>query len=213
MSKLVDQTMVEFAESVAGKTPTPGGGSVSALAGSLAGALGVMVGNLTIGRKKYQKLSEKEQQELDESYEQLQRVRTQLMELVDKDKEAFDEVMVAVKMPKETEGEQADRQAALQKATKGALEVPLETARACLEVLKLLEAFARKGNPNAITDLGVGALMAFAALEGALYNVEINLNDIEEDGYRQEVVTAVKQVWDAGKEQKDQITQLVKEKM
>ncbi|ACB84024.1 cyclodeaminase/cyclohydrolase family protein [Natranaerobius thermophilus] len=210
---LTEKTVEEFLEVLSSKEPAPGGGSVSALAGSLGSCLTTMVGNLTIGKKRYRNLDEAEQRELDEKFEQVQKIKTNLDNLIDRDKEAFDEVMAAVKMPKETEEEKAKRREALQKATQTALEVPLETARECLKVLQLQEAFARNGNPNAITDVGVGALMAYAGIEGAIYNVKINLSDLKDENYKKQVEQEVEKLLTEGQQLKEKIQSMVDEKM
>ncbi len=210
---LTDKSVTEFLEVLSSKEPAPGGGSVSALAGSIGGSLATMVGNLTIGKKHYRKLEESEQKVVDEKFEQVQQVKSNLDELIDKDKEAFDEVMAAIKMPKETDEEKTKRKETLQEATKTALEVPLETARQCLEVLKLQETFATYGNPNAITDVGVGALMAYAGIEGAIYNVNINLMDIKDEDYKTKVNEETEHILTEGERLKTKIQELVAEKL
>jgi len=210
---LTEKSVAEFLDVLSSKEPAPGGGSASALAGSIGSSLSIMVGNLTIGRKRYRNLEEVEQKELDQNLEELQQIKSNLDSLIDRDKEAFDKVMTAFKMPKDTEEEKAKRKEAIQGATKVALEIPLETARECLKVLKLQEAFARNGNPNAITDVGVGALMAFAGIEGALYNVEINLMDLDDETYKNKVNQETEDILSEGKELKENIQKLVSEKL
>lgn len=168
--------MNEFLDELASSSPAPGGGSVSALCGSLGAALDTMVCNLTIGKKKYADVSE-EMEELKASSEEL---RKSLYELIDKDAEAFNEVMRAFKMPKETEEQKSVRKQAIQKAFKGAAEVPLEVAGKCLEVLEVSAVLAEKGNKNAVSDAAVSALVARAGLQGALLNVKINLGSIKD---------------------------------
>ncbi len=213
MTKLIDMQVKEFMDTLASKEPTPGGGSASALAGGMAASLGIMVGNLTIGRKRYRNLSEDDQNELDDKYEKLQAAKRKLEGLVDKDKEAFDQLMAAFKMPKETDTEKEQRKRAIQEGTQRALDVPLETAQECLEVLHYLEVFARNGNPNAITDVGVGALMAQTAMEGALYNVEINLMDVADESYKKELRQQKEKMQVEGNELKEKIESLVYERM
>lgn len=161
----------EFLDSVASDKPTPGGGSVAALAGSLAAALGSMVAGLTLGRKKYAEVAE----EANRARRRLEEARGELLRLVEEDSRAFEAMMAARKMPEGNEREAATRARALAEATDRAIEVPLTTARLSAGLLELLQFVAEKGNVNAVSDAGVGALLARAAVLGAAYNVRINL--------------------------------------
>ncbi len=180
---LIDKSVKEFVNAVESKEPTPGGGSVAALAGSLGSSLTAMVGNLTIGRKSFEALDEETKKKFNDNFNKVTKIKDRLNDLVDKDVEAFDGFMKALKMPKTTEEEKAARKDAMEKATIEALEIPLDTATECLNVLKLQKVFAENGNVNAITDVGVGALMAYAGVEGALFNVIINLNGLKDEAY------------------------------
>ncbi len=180
---LLEKSVEEFVASVASKDPAPGGGSVAALSSSLGSALTAMVGNLTIGRKAYMKLDEDQQKELDRNFEKVQELIDRMNQLTEEDTTAFNGVMKAFKMPKETEEEKKIRKLAIEAATKEALEVPLTVGKESLEILKLQQVFADYGNPNAITDVGVGALLAYAGLEGALFNVLINLQGLSDEAY------------------------------
>jgi glutamate formiminotransferase/formiminotetrahydrofolate cyclodeaminase len=165
-----------FFEQVAGGTPTPGGGSVAAFVGALASCLATMVANLTLGKKKFP--------EHDESMREVKReagsLRARLVSLAGRDSEAFDGVLKARRLPQATADELAARDRALAAAELEATRVPLETAEACLGVLRLAETVAGRGNPNAVSDAGVAGLLAAAAGEGALLNVEINLKSLPE---------------------------------
>lgn len=180
----IDKSLKYYIDQAASKEPTPGGGSVSALAGSLGTALTSMVGNLTIGRKVYRELDEKDQEEMSKNFEELQKSIERLNAIVDEDTKAFDKVMKSFKMPKDTEEEKAARSASIQEGYKIALEVPLRCAEECYKVLELQEIFAKYGNVNAITDVGVGALLAATGLEGSLFNVKINLLSIKDEEYK-----------------------------
>lgn len=180
---LIDKPVKEFLDALESKEPTPGGGSVAALAGSLGAALTAMVGNLTVGRKAYEALDEATKEHFSKNFNEVIELKRRLNVLVDKDVEAFDLFMAALKMPKETEEEKAARNKAMEEATIEALEVPLTTANECLNILKLQKVFAENGNVNAITDVGVGALMAYAGVEGALFNVIINLKSLSDTAY------------------------------
>ncbi len=163
-----------FFEQVAGPTPTPGGGTVSAVVGALGAALANMVANLTLGKKKYAGVEE-EMRAIKREAGEAQRA---LMGLARRDSEAFDAVLAARRLPQGTEPEQAGRATAVAAAELEAARVPLLTAEACLGVIRLAERAARQGNVNAASDAGVSGLVAAAAAEGALLNVEINLKSL-----------------------------------
>jgi glutamate formiminotransferase/formiminotetrahydrofolate cyclodeaminase len=167
-------TLGAFLEQVAGPTPTPGGGTVAAVVGSLGAALASMVANLTIGRKKYAGAEEEMRAIKREAAE----CQSALLGLARRDSDAFEAVLEARRLPQSTESEQAERARALAAAELEAARVPLETAERCARVVALAERAARQGNPNAASDAGVAGLLAAAAAEGALLNVEINLKSI-----------------------------------
>jgi len=181
----------EFFNEVAASTPAPGGGSVASAAGALGAALASMVSRLTVSKRKYKKVHDEITAILSRSEE----LRKELMDLIVKDKEAFDRVMQAVKLPKGTEEEVKARAVQIEDANKGAALVPLKVAEKSLEVLSLVKVVAEKGNVNSITDAGVGALMAKAGMDGAILNVRINISGLNDkdfvgklnreiDGYR-----------------------------
>ena len=182
--KLVDMTIESFAGLLASDAPAPGGGSASALAGALGASLAAMVARLTIGRKKYASV-EADMLGLASKADLLAR---ELLLLVDEDTVAYNQVMYACRMPKEGAGETMARDEAMEAANKTATSVPLKTARLSLEVLELACAAAEKGNDNAVSDAGVCSLLARAAVEGAIYNVAINLPSIKDQTF----ITAVR---------------------
>ncbi|GFN37165.1 cyclodeaminase/cyclohydrolase family protein [Tepidimicrobium xylanilyticum] len=210
---LIESSVKEYIEQVASKEPTPGGGSVAALAGSLGSALTTMVGNLTIGRKMYEELDEEIKNEMEQNFEVLKKSIEELSRIVDEDTKAFDKVMEAFKMPKETEEEKKARTEAIQKGYKIALEVPLRCAEECFKVLKLQRVFANYGNVNAITDVGVGALLAATGLEGALLNVKINLLSIKDEQYRAEMEEKINKLLKEGTEIKEELLKVVYERL
>ena len=168
-----DTTPQPFLNAVASSDPTPGGGSVAALAGALAAALATMVARTTIGKKKYADV-EMQMQSAVAGGEQL---RQTLTRLIDEDAEAFTSVMDAYRLPKESEG----RAEAIQGATLYAAEVPLRTAERVLDTLAQLHIVAEMGNVNAATDAAAGAHLALAAVEAAALNVMINIKGLEDD--------------------------------
>jgi glutamate formiminotransferase/formiminotetrahydrofolate cyclodeaminase len=175
--------VAEFFDSVAAATPTPGGGTVAAFAGALASCLATMVANLTIGRKKYAAV----EAEMLELKREAERLRGGLLALARRDSEAFEAVLAARRAPNSTPDEQAERAARLAAADLEASRVPLEAAEACLGVVRLAERAARQGNVNAVSDAGVAGLLARAAGEGALLNVQINLKSLADSADKQAV--------------------------
>ena len=176
---LTELTIKEFINKVISNDPVPGGGSVSALNGALAGALAAMVANLTIGRKKYAEVNDI-MVELSSRFEKLS---SRLIEDVDRDSDAYNRVFAAFKMPKDTDEEKQVRSEAIQRETKYAAQVPMEVARAVYEVLPMIDTVAQKGNSNAVTDACVSRMCARTAILGALLNVRINLTSIKDEAF------------------------------
>jgi len=171
---LVDLKVEEFTDRLAAAAPTPGGGSASALAGCLAASLGGMVCDLTLGKSRYAAV----EADLQKARQVLQGLRRDLLALVDRDADAYDEVARAMKMPKESPEEKTSRQGALGRASLFATEIPVKSAESCLAVLEQVKIVAEKGNANAISDAGAAAHLAHAGLAGAALNVRINLGGI-----------------------------------
>lgn len=168
--RLIDMTCKGFAEETASESPAPGGGSISAYMGALGAALGTMVANLSSHKAGWDDRWE----EFSDWAEKGQTVMQELLHLVDEDTAAFNRIMAVFAMPKSTDEERAVRSAALQEATLYATEVPLRTMRAALAVFPIVRAMAEEGNPNSVSDAGVGALAARSAAFGARLNVRIN---------------------------------------
>ncbi len=177
--KLIEMKLKDFIEELSSDSPAPGGGSVAALAGALSSALSSMVCNLTIGKEKYKDV----EYDMEKILDRVENIRERFMELVDRDTEAFNRVMDAFKLPKNTEEEKKVRKEKIQEALKEAALVPLETARLCAEMIELCREIAEKGNKNSITDVGVSAIMAKAGLESAILNVKINLKSINDEKF------------------------------
>jgi len=167
---------VTFLEDLSAATPTPGGGSAAAYSGAMAAGLVAMVARLTVGKKKYAPVEE----QMSEIIPQADALRFRLNQAVSRDAAAFDQVMVAFRLPKETDIQKTTRLEAIQQATAHAAEVPLEVAEDAVEVLHLARQVAENGNPNAITDTGSAAALARAALTGAGMNVRINLTGLDD---------------------------------
>jgi formiminotetrahydrofolate cyclodeaminase len=174
-----EMTIDGFLNQLASETPTPGGGSAAALSGAMASGLLCMVANLTIGKERFQKYEQEVKGLLDES----SRLKDRFLTLADQDAEAFNGVIKAMKMPKCTSEQRQKRTAEIQDALKSAAQKPLEVAEGCAQALVLAWRLHDKGNPNALSDIGVAAHMAYAGMEGAIMNVQINLAMIKDAEY------------------------------
>jgi glutamate formiminotransferase/formiminotetrahydrofolate cyclodeaminase len=171
---LVRMSVQGFVDETASESPAPGGGSVAALLGALGGSLGTMVANLSAHKRGWDDRWE----EFSRWAERGQALKDELLALVDDDTQAFNRVMSALGMPKSTVEEKARRKALLVEANQGAVAVPLRVMKVSLELFPLLEAMARDGNPASVSDAGVGALAARAAVRGAGLNVRTNLSGL-----------------------------------
>ena len=167
----------EYVSQLASNQPAPGGGSAAGLVGALGAALGEMVGNFTVGRKKYARVEE----EVGDALARLASLRGELLRLTDADAEAYTQVGAAYSMPKETADEKSARAEAVEQALKAAAEVPRQIALRAAEVLDVLPVLLEKGNTNLVSDVGVGARLAFAAVECGWLNVEINLASMQDE--------------------------------
>lgn len=205
----IDNSLREYIANVASGDPTPGGGSVSALVGSIGGALTNMVSKLTVGKKAYEGLSEEIKSQILVNSKEIEKLVEELSNIVDEDTKAFDKVMDAFKMPKETDEQKQARSRAVQEGYKIALEVPLRCATKCLRILELQEVFANYGNANAITDVGVGILLAYSGMEGALFNVTINLGSIKDEEFKKENEAKVNNLLNEGKRIKEELIKIV----
>jgi len=189
--KLVDLKVSEFINEVDSKSPAPGGGSVAALSSSLGVALTRMVGHLTTSKKKFLSLEHQIQFEFHDVLSALSMIKDQLMLLVDADTDAFNQIMTAYQMPKETETEITQRQIKIQEATERAIMVPIKVASLSLAALHHLPFMIEYGNKQAISDLGVATLALATGIDGACMNVLINLpgleNQIASAQYRKQV--------------------------
>ena len=176
IGKLTDLSLKDFLDALASKEPVPGGGSIAASHGATAAALVEMVANLTINRKKYQEVQEQMLQIL----EVVPTLRAELLMAVDKDAEAYAKVMAAYKLPKDTDEAAQFREMTIQSALKEASEIPMSVARWSYRVTELAALVIDLGNKNAVTDGLLAQLTARAAVLGACYNVEINLEQIQD---------------------------------
>jgi len=215
---LVDKTITDFVDELASDSPAPGGGSVAALCGSLAAGLTSMVGNLTVGKRKFktseERIAYKENEKLMmEMAYQAQRLKKKLLNAIDEDTEAFNKYMSAMRLPKKTDEEKEIRKSAIQNAIKNATKVPLETMKLCYEVIKLSMTAAEKGNPNATSDAGVSAITALTGAKGAFLNVKINLPGIADEQVEKEILAEAEKILNDSKKLADKVEKLVLKKL
>lgn len=180
---LVNKSVRQFLDELASDAPTPGGGSVAALGGAMAAGLLIMVCDLTIGKRQYADV----QEEVQALRAQAEALRAELQELAQADVAIFNKLMAAYKLPRTTDADAASRRAAIQQVTRQAAEVPLRCARSAAALLPLCAPLARRGNRNAVSDVGVAALLIRASVPAALLNVEINLSVLEDQMFVREV--------------------------
>lgn len=174
-----NQTIQTFLDELASSASTPGGGGAAALAGAMGAALVSMVCNLTIGKEKFAGV----EAPMKDIRDKVENLRAQLTQMMAEDVAAFNTVMAAYRLPKNTDEEKAARTAAIQAASKKATMVPMAAARASAEVIELCRPAAEMGNPNVVSDAGVAALCAQAGLKGAALNVLINLGAIKDEAF------------------------------
>lgn len=185
---LANLSIREFLEKTASKDPVPGGGSAAALGAAIASSLSEMVANLTVGRKDYTAVED----EMKAVSKQAADFRDKLIGYIDKDSDAYQQVMQAFKLPKNTEEEKNIRAQAVQEGLKQATRVPLQVAEDAYKIIELAGKVVEKGNRNAVTDGAVAAMMARTAVLSALYNVKTNLNQIKDRSFVEEVTGRVK---------------------
>lgn len=179
MGSLFDKSLSEILRESASSAPTPGGGSVSGIAAAFAAAMAAMVGNLTIGKKKYKDVEAEVTVLRDKALDLMSTFEA----LVEEDISQFAKFMEAYRLPKNTQEEKQKREQVLQQALKGATETPLKVARACVELLDLVCKLAPIGNTMAISDAGVAAYLAEAGLRAVLLNVDINVPMIKDQDF------------------------------
>ena len=207
--KLVELSVKDFLNIVDSKSPAPGGGSVSALVSALGCTLGRMVAHLTFDKKKYKELPEGEQIIFKNTFEEIDDYRKVLEELVDKDTEAYNLVMAAYKLPKENDVEKEIRKITIEKNLKLAIETPLEICKISKKTLKALKIILKYGNKNAITDLGVSAILLYSGIEGGILNVKVNLAGLDDERFKMETINQLDEILVASKELKDEILNVV----
>jgi formiminotetrahydrofolate cyclodeaminase len=209
MAMIKDSSVDKFLDDLASSAPTPGGGSAAAIMGGMGAALVSMVCNLTIGKKNYAEVEE----EMKTLLAQAESLRGRLTDMVKHDVDAFDGLMAAYGLPKDTDDQKATRSQAIQDSLKAATDAPLACARACADVIALSLTAAEKGNRNVVSDAGVAALAAQAALRSAALNVDINVPSIKDADFaasRRAEIDGLLAKWVA---EADRVVEVVKSKL
>lgn len=209
MSQIKDKPVTAFLDELASSAATPGGGSAAAIMGGMGAALVSMVCNLTIGKKAYVEV----EGDMKDLLAKVEALRAQLTDFIRADVEAFDGLMAAYGLPKDTDEQKAARSAAIQEGLKKATDAPLACARACADVIALSRVAAEKGNTNVVSDAGVAALAAVAALRSAALNVDINVPSIKDADFaasRRAETDALLAKWVA---EADRVVEVVKSKL
>ena len=207
--KLIDQTLTQFKNETASESPAPGGGSISAYVGSMGAALGTMVANLSAHKRGW----DGQWEEFSNWAEKGKYYHSALLNCVDEDTNAFNQIMTAFGLPKSSEQEKLDRKNAIQAATKNAIEVPLKVMQLAHDSLEVMKVMTEIGNPNSVSDAGVGALCARTAVEGAYLNVRINAAGFNDAVYLKKTLETADKLLSSSKEKEAAILKVVYEKI
>lgn len=207
--KLIDMNLKAFANETASESPAPGGGSISAYMGAMGVALGTMVANLSSHKRGW----DDRWKEFSDWADKGKNYLDQLTLMVDEDTHAFNKIMDAFGLPGKTDHEKATRKQAIQDATKYAIEVPLKVMKLCYESMEVMKAMAETGNPNSVSDAGVGALAARSGVLGAFLNVKINAATFEDKNYVQQVLSQGKDIEQKTIQLEKEILRIVESKM
>ncbi len=209
VKSLIDMSLTAFVHETASESPAPGGGSISAYMGSLGAALATMVANLSSHKRGW----DSRWKEFSDWAEKGKYYHDELLKMVDEDTRAFNRIMDAFGMPKNSEEEKKKRKEAIEKATIYAIEVPFKVMNLCFDSLQVIKAMAEIGNPNSVTDAGVGALGAVAGLRGAFYNVKINAASIENNAEVDAMIERGKEMEKQALALQDEILEIVESKI
>ena len=208
-SRLVRMPLNDFADETASESPAPGGGSIAAYMGSLGISLGTMVANLSSHKKGWDDRWE----EFSNWAEKGQQYKDELLRLVDADTKAFNGIMNAMSLPKGTEEEKAIRKKAIGEATKVAIEIPFKVMKVSYDSMEVIKAMAETGNPNSVSDAGVGALCARSAVMGAFMNVRINASGYDDKAFVADILKKGREIEDKTKAKEEEILKVVNEKI
>ena len=208
-AKLIDMTLTQFKDETASESPAPGGGSISAYVGALGAALGTMVANLSSHKRGW----DDRWGEFSEWAEKGKKYHSALLNCVDEDTDAFNKIMAAFGMPKSNDQEKAERKQAIHDATKNAIEVPLKVMQLAHDSMGIMAGMAEFGNPNSVSDAGVGALCARTAVEGAYLNVKINAAGFADKEFLDENLAKAEELLKSAKEKETEILETVMKKI
>ena len=208
-SRLVNMPLNDFADETASESPAPGGGSIAAYVGSLGISLGTMVANLSSHKKGWDERWE----EFSNWAEKGQQYKDELLRLVDADTKAFTQIMNAMSLPKGTDEEKVIRKKAISDATKFAIEIPFKVMQVSYDSMEVIKAMAEIGNPNSVSDAGVGALCARSAVMGAFMNVRINAGGCEDKKFVEDVLKKGREIENKAKAREEEILKIVNEKI
>ena len=206
---LVELKLNDFVDEVSRESPAPGGGSIAALAGALGASLSSMVSNLTANKRGSEDVDEL----LNKAAEECQEIKITLVKAVDEDTNAFNTYMNARRLPNKTAEEKKTREEAMQAGLKQAAMVPLNTAKQSYRAIEIAEVVAKNGNPNSITDVGVGAQNAYTGVLGGIYNVLINLKDIKDKKFVNEMKTTCAEIKDKAQKKLSGVLGFVESKL
>ena len=207
--KLVELDVLKFLDVVDSNSPAPGGGSVSALASSLGASLARMVAHLSFGKKNYEALADDVKAKFVANFDELLKIKNELNDLIDRDSEAYNTVMAAYKLPKETDEEKAARSTEIQKSLKYAIQTPYDIVVLSGKAISLLGEILANGNQNAITDIGVGTMLLMVGLEGGILNVKVNLSSIKDTEYVEKITKEIYEIKATAEKEKERIMGIV----
>jgi glutamate formiminotransferase/formiminotetrahydrofolate cyclodeaminase len=207
--KLISMSAKALANETASESPAPGGGSVSAYVGALGVSLGVMVANLSAHKRGWDERWE----EFSKVAERGMKIQKELLRLVDEDTRAFNKIMEAFGLPKDSDEEKRWRSEAIEMASQYAMEIPLKTAETAFEAMEICAEMIEKGNPNSVTDAGVGVLCIRAAVLGAIMNVRINASGIKDKEFTQRLLDKANVLESQVLDREDQLRKAVQSKM
>jgi len=208
-TKLINLNLSDFADETASESPAPGGGSISAYVGALGVSLGTMVANLSSHKPGWDERWE----EFSDWAEKGQKIKEELLKLVDEDTNAFNKIMSAFRLPKTTDEEKKARTEAIQAATKYATEIPFKVMQLSYSSLEIIKAMAEKGNPNSASDAGVGALCARTAVMGAYLNVKTNAAGLNDEDFVKEILAKGKEIETKAQEEETEILKIANSKI
>jgi len=205
----IDDSVRNYLDEISSGSPTPGGGNVSAFSAAVASSLGIMVCNLTIGKKKYIEVEE----EIKDIKFELSLAKEEFLNLAEKDNQAFDKVMQAFKLPKDTDEQKKRRSESIEAATLEAAEAPAEVLKYCCKIAPLFQSLAEKGNQNSVSDSGVAAALITTAAEGAYLNVLINCSSLSNQTVAREILKKNEIILDEVKKTGSDISDEIRKKL